>query len=125
MKIKTFNPLDYPVFYADPLRQAYVSVWVEHIPFAMLLVDILRPRIFVELGTQTGVSYSAFCQAVKQLEINTHCYAVDNWHGDKHAGYYGSEILEEFRKHHDPLYGSFSDLMQKEFDDAVNSFSDG
>jgi hypothetical protein len=101
------------------------SAWIEHIPFAMLLIDILRPKILVELGTHTGVSYCAFCQAVQRLSIETRCYAVDTWKGDPHSGYYPAKLFEELKEHHDPLYGSFSRLVQSTFDEALDHFCDG
>jgi hypothetical protein len=66
------NPLRHPVCLALPLRIAS-SFWIEHIPFAMFLIDILRPRTVVELGAFTGVSYCAFCQAVKALDLDSRC----------------------------------------------------
>jgi len=119
-----FNPLDYPICFAKPDRTDTISAWIEHIPFGMFLVDYLRPKVFVELGTHTGVSYCAFCQAVSQLGLNTSCYAVDTWKGDYLTGYYSTNILDELRKYHDPLYGNFSKLIQSTFDDAVTYFSD-
>jgi hypothetical protein len=92
--VPAFNPLDYPLCFAYPLRIA-PSAWMEHIPFGMFLIDILRPKTVVELGTHYGVSYCAFCQAVKELEIETRCYAVDTWQGDPQAGFYGPEVLPE------------------------------
>jgi len=98
---------------------------MEHIPFGMFLVDVLRPRVLVELGTFSGVSFCAFCQAVKELGTGTRCYAVDTWRGDPHNGYYGPEVLSELKSHHDPLYGGFSRLIQSTFDEAVCQFEDG
>jgi O-antigen biosynthesis protein len=121
------NPLDYPVTLAYPRRLAPTS-WAEHIPFAMFLVDVLRPEIIVELGTLRGVSYCAFCQAVKELELSTRCFAVDNWRGDELSGFYdaqGAEILSELKEHHDPLYQDFSQLIQSSFDDALSGFENG
>ena len=120
-----FNPLDYPVCLENPLRLAYPWAWVEHIPFAMLLMDITRPKLLVELGTHSGNSYCAFCQAIKSVGIESKCYAVDTWKGDEHAGFYGPEILANLRAYHDSLYGDFSRLVQSKFDDAVKYFSDG
>jgi hypothetical protein len=75
-----------------PERQA-PSAWIEHVPFAFWLADVLRPRRIVELGTHNGVSYSAMCQAVKILGSATSCFAVDTWKGDEHAGFYGEARL--------------------------------
>jgi GT2 family glycosyltransferase len=90
----------------------------------MFLVDLLRPNVFVELGTQWGDSYCAFCQSVQELNLGTRCYAIDTWEGDAHTGFYGSEVLADLRLHHDPLYGSFSTLIKSTFDDALKHFLD-
>jgi hypothetical protein len=119
-----FNPFGHPICFAYPLRIA-PSTWLKHIPFGMFLVDILRPKVVVELGTYYGVSYCAFCQAVKELKIDAQCYAIDTWLGDPHGGYYGTEVLEDLKAHHDPLYSAFSRLIQSTFDEAVGHFADG
>lgn len=119
-----FNLLDHRVYHSTPER-ATISAWNQHVPFGMLLIDLLRPKLVVELGTHTGTSYCAFCQAVSQLGLETRCVAVDSWEGDPQAGEYGPEILADLRAHHDHRYGAFSTLMQSRFDDAVGSFTDG
>lgn len=119
------NPLHYPISFANPRRLTPFSAWHEHIPFAMFLIDLLRPNVVVELGTQYGDSYCAFCQAVKELKLATRCYAIDTWQGDLHTRMYGPEVLADLRAHHDPLYGSFSRLVQMKFEDAVQNFNDG
>jgi GT2 family glycosyltransferase len=116
-----FNPLDHSICFAYPLRLA-TSAWTGHVPFAMYLVDILRPKVVVELGTHNGVSYCSFCQAVRELKLETRCYAIDTWQGDEHSGFYGPEVLAELKEHHDPLYGGFSRLIQSTFDEAVAHF---
>jgi hypothetical protein len=113
------------VIFSTPRRLARVSAWREHIPFGMFLVDLLQPRVLVELGTHWGNSYCAFCQAVQELELDTKCYAVDTWTGDKQSGLYGPEVLADLRAHHDPLYGSFSRLVESTFDEALKGFADG
>ncbi len=37
-----FNPLSHPIMFARPLRVA-ASAWWLHVPFAMFMVDALRP----------------------------------------------------------------------------------
>ncbi|HYE15906.1 MAG TPA: class I SAM-dependent methyltransferase [Pyrinomonadaceae bacterium] len=119
-----FNPLDHPVCLSRPLRLA-PSAWTEHVPFAMWLVGVLRPRVLVELGTFYGVSYCAFCQAVREVGCDTKCYAVDTWRGDPQSGFFGGEVLADLRAHHDPLYGGFSRLVQSDFDEAAAHFAPG
>jgi len=123
-KDASFNPLDYPLCLAMPRRLTDIESWHEHVPFALASVALLKPRILVELGTHKGDSYCVFCQAVDTLGLPTRCYGVDHWKGDPQAGYYGPEVLQELRAHHDPLYGRFSELLQTTFHDALPHFAD-
>jgi len=109
---------------AYPQRVAS-STWLSHVPFGMLLIEMTKPRILVELGTYTGVSYCAFCQAVHELRLDSRCYAVDTWQGDPQTGHYESQVLDDLRAYHEPLYGRFSRLLQSSFDDARAHFDDG
>jgi O-antigen biosynthesis protein len=119
-----FNPLPCSICLELPMRITTFSAWHEHTPFAMWLVATLRPRLIVELGTHYGDSYCAFCQAVRELKLETCCFAIDTWAGDPHAGGYGPEVLADLRAFHDPLYASFSHLLQSTFADALQHFSD-
>ncbi|MFL5946052.1 MAG: class I SAM-dependent methyltransferase, partial [Gaiellaceae bacterium] len=118
------GPPMHPVVFDQPRRLTDVDSWHEHIPFAFFAVAALRPRVVVELGTWKGDSYCAFCQAVQTVGAPSRCYAIDTWEGDVHTGPYGADVLEELRAHHDPLYGSFSQLLQRTFDEAVGDFAD-
>jgi hypothetical protein len=120
----SFNPLNHPVCLEFPLWLEETA-WSGHIPFAMYLVSVLRPRVFIELGAYRGVSYCAFCQAVKSLKLDTKCYAVDTWEGDEHAGKLDESVLAKLKAHHDPLYAEFSRLIRSTFDDALEHFGDG
>ena len=101
------------------------SAWTAHVPFAFWLVDTLRPRNVVELGTHNGVSYCAFCQAVARLGLSSQCFAVDTWQGDPQAGFYGEEVYAELKEYHDEKYGLFSTLLRMTFDHARPFFADG
>lgn len=113
-----------PIVFLEPDRIVEPSSWLGHIPFAFWVVDALRPRMFVELGTQTGNSYCAFCQAVQHLQLATACYAIDTWKGDPHAGFYGEDVLAALTAYHDARYSQFSRLIRSTFDEAAQHFAD-
>lgn len=118
----SFNPLDYPRISQLPARLFKGSSWAEHTPFGMLLVDLTRPSTIVELGTQRGVSYGAFCQAVEELHLPAKCFAVDTWRGDAHATHYKEAVYEEWLAYH-RRYESFSTLLRMTFDEALSRFA--
>ena len=120
-----FNPLQYPICFQTPERLSGESAWTRHIPFALTLMQTLRPKVLVELGTHGGDSYCAFCQAVQELGLSTTCFAVDTWTGDAHSGYYDPEIYTQLKQHHDSRYGRFSTLVKSDFDAARGRFADG
>ena len=99
--------------------------WMGHIPFAFWAMQNLRPRVFVELGSHTGVSYCAFCQTAQRYAVPAACFAVDNWQGDPHAGFYGEDVYQTLRAYHDPRYSGFSRMIRANFDDALPYFADG
>ena len=99
--------------------------WVPHIPFAFWLIDALRPGTVVELGTHTGVSYSAFAQAVQILGLDTATYAVDTWKGDNQAGFYDEDVFKEWSSFHDHHFSAFSRLVRSTFEEALSKFPDG
>jgi predicted O-methyltransferase YrrM len=101
------------------------SGWIEHAPFAFWLMEALKPRLLVELGTHQGYSYFVFNQALKRLGAKTLCFAVDTWHGDEHAGYYGEEIFQRVSAHNSEFYGDFSRLIRSTFDEALVRFQNG
>jgi predicted O-methyltransferase YrrM len=113
-----FNPLRHPVILNTPLLLSVESSWVMQIPLAYLMIDLARPRTFVELGTGHGDSYCAFCQAVAATNSGTRCFAVDRWPA--------ASTLAKLKQHHDAHYADFSTLLQMDFDDAAaTQFEDG
>ncbi len=100
------------------------SAWIQHTPFAYWLIKVFKPNVFVELGTHYGVSYFAFCQSVKDNDLETKCNAVDTWKGDAHAGLYGNEVFKIVNEHNSNHYGTFSKLYRMTFDEALSYFED-
>ncbi len=85
----------------------------------------VKPKVFVELGTHSGNSYLAFCQAAQAAQLTVKCYAVDSWRGDDHSGFYDDTVYANLREYNQSHYGEFSTLLRTTFDDAVGYFSDG
>jgi hypothetical protein len=102
-----------------------VTAWLEHAPFGYWLVDTLRPRTIVELGTHYGFSYFVFCEAVKRLGLGTRTFALDSWEGDDHAGMYGEEVYDFVSAINSAHYPTFSTLMRGYFDSSLENFADG
>ena len=118
------QPARPPVCLSEPALVTR-SAWLSLVPLGMLMVDLARPDVLVELGADTGVSYCAFCQAVQELGLSTRCYAVDTWNGDPQSGFYGQDVFESLQSYHDPLYGQFSTLLRSTFDAVLPSFAPG
>lgn len=108
-----------------PIATVRESAWTGHSPSLFVLFDLLRPQRYVELGTHHGGSLFAACQARARLGLATECVGIDTWQGDKHAGLYGQEVLDDLRAalleagHDHALLerGLFDDVLAK-FDDS-------
>lgn len=118
-------PLACQALEEQPARITLPYTWVGHIPFAFSLIKLARPRLLVELGTHSGNSFCAFCQAVHAHAIQCNCVAVDSWEGDLHAGFYDIEVYSSLADYVANNYGHFARLHRGYFDDAVNTFQDG
>lgn len=107
-----------------PLR-VVPSGWLGHVPFGAWLVAAQEPSILVELGSHTGMSYAAFCQAIATERLGTKCFAVDTWQGDEHAGFYADDVFNELSAYNQTHYAGFSRLLRMTFDEAAGYFGDG
>lgn len=119
-----FRVEKHPVVFLKP-RLSVPYSWAGHVPFAYLLIELCEPRLLVELGTHSGNSYLAFCQAVAHLGSSGQCVAIDCWEGDEHAQLYGEAVYDSLKAYHDPRYGAFSRLHRSYFDEALPGFGDG
>ena len=106
-----------PASYWQPAR-IVSSAWLEHAPFAFWLMDELRPRSVVELGTRWGFSFFVFAEAVRRLGIETEISALDSWEGDDQAGFYGEDVYESVRSTAEQEYPGFTRLLRGYFSDS-------
>ncbi len=125
IKIADFNLAKHNIFLKETGPVEISSAWAGHIPFAYFITSLLRPALIVELGVYSGGSYHAFCHAVQQLGLHTKCYGVDTWQGDQHTGSYEEEIYERVSRYQQAHFSSFSNLLKKTFDEALQDFADG
>jgi GT2 family glycosyltransferase/uncharacterized small protein (DUF1192 family) len=109
----------------EPVRLASPNPWVGHIPFAYWLIKAMRPRALVELGTHSGNSFVAFCQAVAACDTGTRAFAVDTWQGDPQAGFYGEQTFADLQAFVRAQFGAFTTLLRTTFDEARPYFGDG
>ena len=113
-----------PLFWRSD-RVDVESAWYGHVPFAHWIVHALGPRCIVELGVHNGVSYAAFCRAVQREGLAAKCVAVDTWTGDEQTGFYQQDVFAGLRDYHDARFGTFSTLIRRSFDDALELLADG
>jgi Methyltransferase domain len=96
------------------------SAWVCHAPFVFWLLQALCPKTLVLLGVDDGSSYTAFCEAIKKLNVECRCYGIDR-SDDKDAEQH--ESIKRLSHHHDIEYPHFSKLVRADFRDVVNSYN--
>ena len=125
----TNGELDVSIYLPPSIRRfepkhIVFSTWMDHIQFGYDLVAAVRPEILVELGTQGGVSYFAFCQSMKENDVEGLAYAVDTWEGEEHTGAYDESVWESVSWHNRQNYSAFSYLLRMYFAEAVNNFAD-
>jgi predicted O-methyltransferase YrrM len=106
------------------IRHTVISTWHDHLPFGYDLIAELKPKVLVELGTYSGLSFFCFCQAMAAHDVDGTCYAVDTWGGDEHTGTYGEEVYQVVNKHLRDYYRGLAYLLRMTFDEAIEHFSD-
>ena len=87
----------------------------------MFLIELLRPKVFVELGTKDGATYCACCQTIVTLGLTAHCYSISAWEQSDESG---AQVFAELKQYHDSLYKGFSKLTRTSFDSALMDFED-
>ena len=90
----------------------------------MWLIAAHRPKVVVELGVHTGNSFFAFCQTVQDEGIDSKCFGVDTWEGDKHAETYDETVWNDVSAYMRLEYGDIATPLRMTFDDAVDQFED-
>lgn len=114
--------MNLPSKYFQP-RIYGLGAWTDNLHFACDLVATTKPRLLVELGTDRGESYFAFCQAAAEQKTGTRCFAIDTWRGDHQTGSYDETTFGEVAACNESSYAGFSTLLRSTFDSARDRFA--
>ncbi len=114
----TTDMLD-PLFW-PPTRLGVESAWLAHVPFGHWLVNAHRPASIVEIGTRSGVSLAAFCEAVLRCKISTRAVAAMQCN-DADAN---STAIAELKKFLDRHYTSIVTVLHCASEEALEFVPD-
>jgi predicted O-methyltransferase YrrM len=106
-----------PTSYWQPAH-IVTSAWLEHAPFGFWLIDELRPRSVVELGTHAGFSFFVFAEAVRRLGLDTELTALDTWRGDEQSGFYDETVWTSVRDIAEREYAGSTRLLRGYFSES-------
>lgn len=98
------------------------TAWAGHEPFLFTLMEAMRPRRYVELGTHAGQSFFTACQHYKSHGDYGEAVAIDLWQGDHQAGFYDERVFEDFRHTLRRHYAACGRYIRSCFADAATVF---
>ena len=98
--------------------------WRGHLPFAGVLVALIKPKTIVELGVQHGDSLFTFAEAMRRHGPDGgRVIGIDAWQGDAHIGDQPDWIYSRVLRHASDFPNV--QLIRARFDVAADRISDG
>ncbi len=88
----------------------------EHLPLAMLAVELVRPRRLVHLGVESADLYCALCQAVVEVGADSAVYGIGQRTDD--------DAFNRLSDYQDRHYGDFARLVPEDVFGATDLFAD-
>ena len=70
----------------------------QSIPVLLALLPLVRPRRYVELGVDRGVSFFTACQTSHDIGTSTECIAINSWVGGAHNSSCLTSAFDQFRE---------------------------
>jgi hypothetical protein len=93
-----------------------------HVALEYDVAEALRPALVVDLGAGDGLSFFAYCQAMRDHSIDGVAYAIDGW-AEPPAHPDGS--VDAIRAHARALYPGISYVVPMPPPEALRHFSEG
>lgn len=100
------------------------TAWLGHIPFLFSLMEVLRPRRYVELGTHAGASFFAACQHMRSNGNYGEGVAIDLWTGDHQSGFYEETVFDGFKVLLNQHFSETGRFIRGYFSEALHCFED-
>ena len=101
---------------------ALPTAWSGHKAFLFSLMEAMRPRRYVELGSHAGASFFAACQHIKMNGAYGEAVAVDLWEGDHQAGFYSEQVFNDFKYRLNTHFPNIGSYIRGYFSQAVALF---
>ena len=98
--------------------------WAAHVPFVRWLVSEVKPKTFVELGTENGHSFFNIAESMHKMNPQSKCFAVDNWLGDEFTSEYSEDVYNGVVEINQEIFQNQNVLLRMQFDSALNRFED-
>jgi hypothetical protein len=101
------------------------TAWAGHVPFMFVLMKMLRPSSYVELGVHNGASLIAAATAARTYNLDCDMYGVDSWQGDEHAGRYEGDAVYDELLRYVSVHFPRVHLVRRFFEEARAGFRNG
>jgi len=96
--------------------------WAAHVPFVRWLVSELKPKTFVELGTENGHSFFNIAESMHKINLQSSCFAVDTWLGDEFTSEYSKDVYSSVVKINQQIFKNRNVLLRMQFNSALKQF---
>lgn len=124
--MSTFQPLAYGGWLQATATAPEGSTFTEHAPFIRLLVELLQPSTYVQLGLGSGASYLTVREAVVALGLTCACYGLESGADPEVAGAEPQQAAPPLLALHDGAFGGCSQLLFPTCtDEALAAVPDG
>lgn len=94
------------------------TAWGEHIAFLNSLICLVKPRLLVAIGGESGEYFLAACHAAQRLQTDCRCVSINDWRSASPGSF------RRFRHLLAETYGAFAGHIDAKPDDVKNFAGD-